>query len=48
MTKKFNVIIEKDDDGYFANCPELEGCQSQGDSFEEVMRIPGQNCHLFR
>jgi predicted RNase H-like HicB family nuclease len=38
MTKKFNVIIEKDDDGYYAYCPELVGCQSQGDSFEEVTR----------
>ncbi|HNS73427.1 MAG TPA: type II toxin-antitoxin system HicB family antitoxin [bacterium] len=36
MTKKFNVIIEKDNDGYYAYCPELLGCQSQGDSFEEV------------
>ncbi len=38
MTKKFNVIIEKDDEGYYAYCPELVGCQSQGDSFEEVTK----------
>ncbi len=38
MTKKFNVIIEKDNDGYYAYCPELVGCQSQGDSFEEVTK----------
>lgn len=29
-------IIEKDEDGYYAYCPELPGCQSQGDSLEEV------------
>ena len=37
MTYKVGVIIEKDKHGYYAYCPELEGCQSQGDSFEEVM-----------
>ena len=31
-----NAIIEKDKDGYFAFVPELKGCVSQGDSFEEA------------
>jgi len=30
-------VIEKDEYGYYAYCPELEGAQSQGDSLEEVM-----------
>jgi predicted RNase H-like HicB family nuclease len=34
---KVCVVIEKDEDGYYAFCPELEGCQSQGGSFEEAM-----------
>ena len=37
MSYKVNVIIEKDQDGYYAYCPELEGCQSQGDNLEEVL-----------
>ncbi len=37
MSYKVAIIIEKDEDGYYAFCPELEGCQSQGDTFEEVM-----------
>jgi len=37
MTYKVSVVIEKDEHGYYAYCPELEGCQTQGDSFEEVM-----------
>ena len=32
MQYKANIIIEKDEDGYYAYCPELEGCQSQGDA----------------
>lgn len=34
---KVGVVIEKDEHGYYAFCPELEGCQSQGDTFEEAM-----------
>lgn len=37
MSNKVSIVIEKDEYGYYAYCPELDGCQSQGDSFEEVM-----------
>jgi len=37
MVSKVSVVIEKDDNGYFAFCPELEGCHSQGDSMDEVV-----------
>jgi predicted RNase H-like HicB family nuclease len=37
MPYKVNVVIEKDEYGYYAYCPELEGCQTQGDSLEEVL-----------
>ena len=37
MSYKVNVVIEKDEYGYYAYCPELEGCQTQGDSIEEVL-----------
>ncbi len=33
---KINVVIEKDEYGYYAYCPQLEGCQTQGDSIEEI------------
>ncbi len=31
------VIIEGDADGYYASCPALQGCHSQGDTYEEAM-----------
>jgi predicted RNase H-like HicB family nuclease len=34
---RFSVIVEKDDDGYFASCNELQGCYTQGETYEEVM-----------
>lgn len=37
MQYKVTVLIEKDEDGYYAYSPELKGCQTQGDSFEQVL-----------
>ncbi len=34
---KVNIVVEKDQYGYYAYCPELKGCHSQGDTFEETM-----------
>ncbi len=36
MNRKVSIVIEKDENGYYAYCPELPGCQSQGDTFEEI------------
>ena len=33
----FAVIIEKDEDGYFASCNELQGCYTQGKTYEEAI-----------
>ena len=33
----FSIIIEHDKNGYFAFCPKLQGCYSQGDTYEEAM-----------
>ena len=36
-TYRFSVVVEKDEDGYFAFCPELQGCYTQGNSYEEAL-----------
>lgn len=36
-TYRYAVVIEKDEDGYYAYCPELQGCYTQGDTFEEAL-----------
>lgn len=34
---KFNIIIEKDYEGrYVAECPDLPGCLSEGESLEDA------------
>lgn len=37
MTSKASVVIEKDEHGYYAWCPELKGCQSQSETLEDTM-----------
>lgn len=34
----FSVVLEHDKAGYFVSCPELQGCYSQGKTYEEAMR----------
>ena len=36
-TYRFSIVTEKDEEGYFAFCPELQGCYTQGDTYEEVL-----------
>jgi predicted RNase H-like HicB family nuclease len=32
------IVIEEDSDGYFVSCPALQGCYSQGDTYEEAVK----------
>jgi predicted RNase H-like HicB family nuclease len=34
---RFSVVIEKDSDGYYAFCPELQGCYTQGATYEDAL-----------
>ena len=34
---RFTAVIEKDEDGYFAYCAELQGCYTQGNTYEEAL-----------
>jgi predicted RNase H-like HicB family nuclease len=39
MNREFNVVIERDEDGYFvASVPELRGCHTQAKSLDVLMR----------
>ncbi len=33
----FPIVLEGDSDGYFVSCPALQGCYSQGDTYEEAV-----------
>jgi predicted RNase H-like HicB family nuclease len=31
------IVVEADADGYFVPCPSLQGCYSQGDTYEQAI-----------
>jgi predicted RNase H-like HicB family nuclease len=34
---KVSIAIEKDEHGYYAYAPQLQGCQTQADTLEELL-----------
>jgi predicted RNase H-like HicB family nuclease len=39
MTREFNVVIERDEDGFFvASVPALRGCHTQAKSLDVLMK----------
>lgn len=32
-----SIVVEKNEEGYYAWCPHLKGCQTQGDTLEETL-----------
>ena len=39
MMKKFNIVVERDEDGYYvASVPELPGCHTQAKTLDELRR----------
>ena len=39
MVREFNVVIEKDEDGYFvASVPALRGCHTQAKSLDTLIK----------
>jgi predicted RNase H-like HicB family nuclease len=47
MTHKVSVVIEQDEHGYYAWCPELKGCQSQGKTIEQSLANIREAVELF-
>ena len=47
MTGKISVVLEQDADGVYAWCPELKGCQSQGENIEEALANIGEAIELY-
>jgi predicted RNase H-like HicB family nuclease len=40
MNREFNVVIERDSDGYFvASVPTLAGCHTQAKSLDELKKL---------
>lgn len=47
MSRRFNIIIENDEFGFYGYCPELEGCQSQGRTLDETLNNMKEAIELY-
>jgi len=47
MSYNLIVVVEKDEYGYYGYCPELEGCQTQGDTSAEVLENTKEAIELY-
>jgi predicted RNase H-like HicB family nuclease len=48
VTRDLKVVIEQDEDGCYAWCPQLKGCQAQGATVEEAIRNIREAAELYR
>ena len=47
MTREFNVLVERDSDGYLvASVPSLPGCHTQAKSQDKLMKLIGEAIEL--
>ena len=48
MSKTFNIVIhDSEQGGYYAECPMLKGCYSQGDTIEELKNNMSEAIELY-
>lgn len=47
MTRTVSVVIEQDEHGCYAWCPELKGCQSEGATVEDALTNIREAIELF-
>lgn len=36
-TQSFTVVVEEDEAGFVVECPDFQGCYTQGDTYEEAL-----------
>lgn len=47
MVNVYPAIIHEDEDGYWIEFPDCEGCQTQGDTMEELMEMAKEALGLY-
>lgn len=35
--RRFTILVEEDTDGFVVECPEFQGCYTQGDTLEDAL-----------
>ena len=47
MKKTYTIIVHKEDEVLWAECPELEGCFAQANNIEELKKLMKNSIYLY-
>lgn len=47
MKKTYTIIVHKEDNGYWGECLELEGCFAQAKSVDELKKLMTESIYLY-
>lgn len=47
MKKTYTIIVHKEDNGFWAECSEIEGCFAQAKSIEELKKLMAESICLY-
>lgn len=47
MKKTYTIIVHKENEGYWGECPELEGCFAQAKSIEQLKKLMMESIYLY-
>lgn len=47
MAKTYTIIIHKEDDGYWGECKEIEGCFAQAKTVEELISMMKKAIYIY-
>ncbi len=47
MKKAYTIIVHKEDDGYWGECREIEGCFAQAKTIEELKKLMAKSIYMY-
>ena len=47
LNETYTIIIHKEDDGYWGECKEIEGCFAQAKTVKELIKLMQENIYFY-
>lgn len=47
MKKTYTIIVHKEDNGFWGECKEIEGCFAQANTIEELKKMMAESIYLY-
>jgi len=47
MKKAYTIIVHKEEEGFWAECPEIEGCFAQAKTIEQLKELMRESIYMY-